>query len=141
MTSLGLAQDYLRKARARRRALEALREAGSYDDVVREAQEIVELVLKGVLRYVGIDPPRRHDIGSALREVEGRLPPAWEARLDRIETISRTLFEERGHAFYGDETTLTPASDLFGEEDARRAMGWVDEVLGLFEDLVRGSPR
>jgi len=140
VTSHGLARDYLRKARARRRALQALLEAGSFDDVVREGQEIVELILKGVLRSVGVDPPRRHDIGAALRELQDRLPIDWRARLDHIEAISRTLFEERGHAFYGDETSLTPASELFGVEDARRTVGWVDELLALFEALLRGFP-
>jgi HEPN domain-containing protein len=139
MTSHGLARDYLRKAKARRRALQTLLEAESYDDVVREGQEIVELMLKGVLRWVGVDPPRRHDIGATLRELEDRLPPAWRVRLEHVETISKTLFEERGHAFYGDETSLTPASELFGSEDARRAVGWVDEVLGMFEELLRGG--
>lgn len=137
MTSHGLARDYLRKAKARRRALQTLLEVGSYDDVVRESQEIVELILKGVLRYVGVDPPRRHDIGTTLRELGDRLPPAWRPRLDHIETISRTLFEERGHALYGDETSLTPASELFGLEDAREAVRWVDELLGLFEELIQ----
>ena len=139
MTSLDLARDYLRKAKARRRALETLLQVGSYDGVVRESQEIVELILKGVLRYVGVDPPRRHDIGATLRELEHRIPPAWWARLDHIETISRTLFEERGHAFDGDETSLTPASELFGVDDARQVVGWVDELLVMFEDLLRGS--
>ena len=140
MTSHGLARDYLRKAKARRRAVETLLELGSYDDVVRESQEIVELILKGVLRYVGIDPPRRHDIGTTLRDLEHRLPPTWRIRLEHIETISRTLFEERGHAFYGDETSLTPASELFGVEDAREAVRWVDELLGLFEQLLQDLP-
>ena len=104
MTSHGLARDYLRKAKARRRALETLLEVESYDDVVQEAQEIVELILKGVLHYVGVDPPRRHDIGATLKDVGDRLPPVWRDRLDHIETISRALFEERGHALYGGET-------------------------------------
>lgn len=74
------------------------------------------------------------------RELQDRLPIGWRARLDHIETISRTLFEERGHAFYGDETSLTPASELFGVEDARRTVAWVDELLSLFEELLRSLP-
>lgn len=34
---------------------------------------------------------------------------------------------------------FTPASELFGEEDAQRAIAWVDELLELFEELIRGS--
>jgi len=35
----------------------------SFSDVVEEAQEIVELSLKGMLRFVGIEPPKFHDVG------------------------------------------------------------------------------
>jgi len=48
-----LAQSYLEKASKRLRILEVLMEEEAYSDVVREAQEIVELALKGVLRSLG----------------------------------------------------------------------------------------
>ena len=53
MNALALAHDYLRKSKARRRALQTLFEEGSYDDVVREAQAIVELILKGDTAFSG----------------------------------------------------------------------------------------
>jgi len=43
MNGQALARDYLRKGKARRHALQVLFEEESYDDVVREAQAIVEL--------------------------------------------------------------------------------------------------
>jgi HEPN domain-containing protein len=137
MNTLALARDYLRKSKARRRALQTLFAEDSHDDVGRESQAIVELTLKGTLRFLGVDPPKRHDVGSTVKEYGERLPETWRARLDEIEFISRTLYEERGHAFYGDEGSLTPASDLFGEGDGRRAMTWVDDLLVLFEELLR----
>jgi HEPN domain-containing protein len=137
MNSLALARDYLRKSKARRRALQTLFAENSYDDVVREAQAIVELVLKGTLRFVGVDPPKRHDVGSTVKEFGDRLPETWRTRLDEIEVISRTLFEERSRAFYGDEVSLTPASALFGEADARRVMAWADDLLAMFEALLQ----
>ena len=137
MNAQALARDYFRRGKARRHALQVLFEEESYDDVVREAQAIVELILKGTLRFIGVDPPKRHDVGSTVKEFGDHLPESWQARLDEIETISRTLFEERGHAFYGDEVSLTPASALFGEEDAQRAIRWVDELLELFEVLLQ----
>jgi len=57
-----LAGDYLHKGKARRSARQGLFEEESYDDVVREAQAIVELILKGTLRFIGVDPPKRHDM-------------------------------------------------------------------------------
>ena len=73
MNAQALARDYLRKGKARRRALQVLFEEGSYDDVVREAQAIVELILKGALRFIGVDPPKRHDVGSTVVPTIGGL--------------------------------------------------------------------
>ncbi len=46
MTNVSLAQSYLFKARKRLKALVVLLEEEDYSDVVREAQEVVELALK-----------------------------------------------------------------------------------------------
>ncbi len=43
----------------------ALREE-NYNIVVRRAQEVVELSLKGCLRMLGIDYPKVHDVGSVF---------------------------------------------------------------------------
>ncbi|RMG48285.1 MAG: HEPN domain-containing protein [Acidobacteria bacterium] len=145
MNSLSLARDDLRKARARRRALQVLYEEESYDDVVREAQEIVELILKGARRYIGIDPPKRHDVGATLRAHQDHLPDAWRKKLAWIEKVSASLFEERSPAFYGNETDVIPASDLYEREDAERALNWTTELVKLYEHMVtergqRGDP-
>ena len=58
MTSKDLAQSYLRKSLDRLDILDLLLKKGAYSDVVREAQEIVELCLKGMLRDAGIEPPK-----------------------------------------------------------------------------------
>lgn len=71
--------------------------------MVREAHEAVELLIKGALRFVGIDPPRRHDPAPVLIEHLDRFPPAWRARAEEIREMAERLFGERGHAFYGDE--------------------------------------
>ena len=131
-----LSADYLRKARARRKALEVLKNEKSFDDVVREAQEIVELCLKGVLRAIGVDPPQKHDIADLLRKFQDRLPVAWRRRLDEIEGFSKRLFEERGHAFYGDESSLIPASELFSDEDAAFAGRSVDESIAFLTEVL-----
>lgn len=47
----------------------------AYADVARDAQEIVELALQGMLRAVGVDPPRWHDVGAVLPEAAHRFPP------------------------------------------------------------------
>jgi hypothetical protein len=74
MTQDELAQSYFSKARARRRVLEVLLEQDAYSDVIREAQQLVELALKGLLRKVGIDPPKWHDVGPVLLDNRDRFP-------------------------------------------------------------------
>ena len=71
MTLLLLAKDYLRKVQARREALQLLFRKQSYDDVVREAQEIVELAFKGSLRCLGIEPSEAARCRAVLGQSEG----------------------------------------------------------------------
>jgi len=80
VTSESLARSYLVKAQKRLKALAVLRDEDAHSDVVREAQELVELALKGVLRAIGVEPPKFHDVGGLLIEHRGKLAP--EARAD-----------------------------------------------------------
>ena len=72
MTNSSLARSYLQKAESRLKTLPVLKKDKAYSDVVREAQEIVELALKGMLREVGVEPPKWHDVGSLLLEHKQR---------------------------------------------------------------------
>ncbi|MBM4396360.1 MAG: HEPN domain-containing protein [Deltaproteobacteria bacterium] len=108
MTSLSLAQSYLRKATDRLDVLDLLVRKRAWSDVVREAQEVVELALKGILRQAGVEPPKWHDVGALLSEHAARLPEAASAHVERLAEASRWLRAERELAFYGDED-LTPS--------------------------------
>lgn len=89
MTSEALGEAYLWKAEKRLRVLDVLMEERSYSDVVREAQEVVELALKGVLRLAGVEPPKFHDVGPLLVEHRERLPAEATNHLNRLVEISR----------------------------------------------------
>ena len=124
MTNVSLAQSYLIKAQKRLKILPVLLDELAYSDVVREAQEIVELALKGMLRQVGIEPPRWHDVGELLREYRARFPEAVAARVDRLAEISAWLRKEREFSFYGDIDFIptqhyTEPNALRAIEDAR----------------------
>jgi HEPN domain-containing protein len=108
----------------------------AYADVVREGQEAVELILKGALRSVGVDPPKRHDVHALLDQFLDRLPREWAAALEHLRPTLDELSEDRSLAFYGDEERGVPASELFSEEDARRALQAVDRLLEMFERLL-----
>ncbi len=49
----------LRKAAVRVKVLRAHLEADDFSDVVREAQEVVELGPKALLRFIGVEPHPR----------------------------------------------------------------------------------
>ncbi len=119
MTSDLLGESYYKKACTRLKALDLFFDEGDYSDVVREAQEIVELVLKGVLRKQGIEPPKLHDVGPLLKEYAELLPKDLTPHLEKIAGISKWLRKEREFSFYGD-IDLIPTEE-YTEEDAARA--------------------
>ncbi|MCG0278497.1 MAG: HEPN domain-containing protein [Thermanaeromonas sp.] len=102
MTSITLAQSYLVKATKRLKILPVLLEEEAYSDVVREAQEIVELALKGMLRAIGVEPPKQHDVGYLLVEFKNHFPKEVQAEVEKMARISKWLRKEREFAFYGD---------------------------------------
>ena len=119
MRNQDLARDYMRRAAGRLRALDVLYEDGHWADVVREAQEVVELALKAALRAHGVDPPRLHDVSDVLLAERDRLPAALTAEMDALVRISRELRRDRELALYGAED-LTP-SGFYSNDDATKA--------------------
>lgn len=120
MNNLTLAQSYLLKAQSRLKVLDVLYRESAFSDVVREAQEVVELALKGMLRQVGVEPPKVHDVGDLIVEYRGMFAGEVAALADRLREISRWLRKEREFAFYG-EVDFVPSLE-YREEDAQRAM-------------------
>ncbi|MGC8916721.1 MAG: HEPN domain-containing protein [Thermoanaerobaculum sp.] len=138
MTNLSLAQSYLVKAQKRLRALAVLLAEDAYSDVVREAQEIVELALKGMLRAVGVDPPRWLDVGGPLQEAATRFPPEVEKAIPRLADISHRLRREREFAFYGDEDVIP--TEEYSQADAQRALAEAEEVVSWASRVIPPPP-
>jgi len=74
--------------------LDLLFKKGAFSDVIRESQEIVELSLKGMLRFVGVEPPKIHDVGSLLLEHKNKFPEEISKQLKRLADISKRLRKE-----------------------------------------------
>lgn len=91
-----LAQRYLVKAAKRLQVLEVLMQEESYSDVVCHARETVELALKGMLRHVGVEPPRQRDVGGLIVKYRGRFPSKAARNACRLADISRWLNRENG---------------------------------------------
>lgn len=135
MRNMELARDYLRRATVRLDALDVLFDAGSWADVVRESQEIVELALKGLLRSRGIEPPRVHDVSGILLAERDRLPAELDCDVDWLADTFRQLRRDRELAFYGAED-LTP-TDFYSRADASAARKGARRVVELVDPFVR----
>jgi len=134
VTNTSLAQSYLIKARARLKILPVLMEERAWSDVIREAQEIVELALKGMLRAAGVEPPHWHDVGGLLQEHRSRFPARVDADIDRLAATSAWLRKEREFAFYG-EIDLIP-TDRYTEADAARARAEAETVVAAAGQVI-----
>jgi HEPN domain-containing protein len=138
VTNASLAQSYLVKAQKRLKALAVLRDEGAHSDVVREAQELVELALKGMLRAAGIEPPKFHDVGGLLVEHGAKFASGVREQLPRAATISKRLRRERELAFYGD-IDFIPTEEYSASDGAQayEDAAWVVALAGeVIERLV-----
>ena len=62
---------------------------GSWNLCVRRSQEVVELALKAVLRFICLDYPKRHDVADLFRDAARQNPP-WIPGHRSDPEISRT---------------------------------------------------
>lgn len=130
MKNESLVKDYINRSAARIKALQTLFDEKSWSDVVRESQEVVELLLKALLRKNLIDPPRIHDVSEVLLQEEAKFSSSLKKEIQKLAKISRQLRRDRELAFYGSED-LTP-SDFYKKEDAEEALKsakWVFEIV------------
>lgn len=137
MKNRDLATDYIRRAEVRLRALDVLFDAESWADVVRESQEAVELALKALLRHVGVEAPRLHDVSDVLLGERARLPPELATRVEELAAVSRGLRRDRELAFYGAED-LTP-STFYSRDDATRALDGARTVISAVGPVIPGD--
>ncbi|MDI6735315.1 MAG: HEPN domain-containing protein [bacterium] len=102
---------------------------GSYNLVVRRAQEVVELLLKGFLKIGGIEYPRIHDVGEVFAVcVLEKLPAINKKDLAKIKGISTNLAKLREPSFYFER--------IYTKEDAQKAKNDARFCINLIETLL-----
>lgn len=98
-----------------RRDVRSALDAGDFNLVVRRAQEVVELALKGGLKVLGVDYPKVHDVAPVFSEqVNQKLGEVDAEVMERIEDISFWLTQARAPSFYLERD--------YGEQDAEHAL-------------------
>lgn len=135
MKNRSLAADYVIRCHHRLKALDTLYSLESWADVVRQAQEVVELALKGLLRHSGIEVPRIHDVGEILLENKKLVSREIQGELEALASISRRMRRDRELAFYGSED-LTP-SQFYKKSDADEARRDAGRVVATVERVVK----
>jgi len=135
MTQKDLAKSYLEKAIVRFEVLTFLYKKRAYSDVVREAQELVELATKAMLRERGIDPPKHHDVSPLFYEHRELFPELSEKEIKKIMQISKWLRKERELSFYGDIDFIP--TERYTSKDAKKAIEGAKFVLELAKKIVK----
>ena len=131
-----MARSYLRQAKARLDdAVDALRD-GNHPYVVRLSQECVELSLKAVLKAVGIEYPKVHDVSDIFPEIGDRFPDWFQTEVNFLRESSRLLFKKRAPSLYGDEGALLSPNEVMSEDDAEDAANRADKTYRLCEKLI-----
>lgn len=131
-----MAGSYLLEGEIRLKTARSALKNEHFAYAVRQSQECVELSLKGALRYVGIEPPKWHDVGIILRKEAKRFPEWFGENVDRLALISRELRREREPSMYGDSELNLPPQELYTKLDAEDAVKNANFVLGLCKRLV-----
>jgi HEPN domain-containing protein len=101
LTNFERAEKLLREAEALIEEVARAYENRMWNLVIRRSQEMVELVLKALLKAMGIEYPKVHDVGpvfvDVLKEKGLKVEESW---LNQIKEISAYLARERIPAFY-----------------------------------------
>jgi hypothetical protein len=136
MKNLEMAKDYLFRAK---RCLEEANfafKAKDYPGSVRRSQESLELTAKSLLRYLGVEYPKEHDVSDALEVIKDKLPSSIKQRLKEFKRLLTELAEVRGPAFYGYEREGIPPSKAFGKAYAWEKLKGVGELALLCIDFI-----
>lgn len=131
-----LAENYLSDAASILDEARSAEEKGLHHRAIRRSQESFELALKSILRAVGIEYPKEHDVSDALRDSSGKLPNWLRSKLPYLEEGGAWLWERRGAAMYGDEIAGKPASQLFTESDSQKALEYAQEGVSTAKRLL-----
>lgn len=113
MTNVQNAAELLAKARfILENDLALAHQKGNYNLCVRRAQEVVELSIKGFIKFVGGEYPKVYDPADVFVDlVRKYMPDTEEGTLRRIQTISASLAQHRAPAFYAERSYTSAEAD------------------------------
>ncbi len=135
MNNIEASKSLLNQSIRRLETAERELRGGSLAYSIRSSQESVELGLKASLRLLGIEYPKKHDVGPVLIKFKDRFPQWFP--VERLALFSRKLSEKREPALYGDEVSMTPADLLFSRAEAEEAFEMAKETHEFVKKLFQ----
>lgn len=136
MKLIKVAKSFLHQAEVRLEDAGEAYPVGNYAYVVRLSQECVELCLKAVLRGVGIEYPKVHEVSDVLVEVRDRFPDWFQAEVGFLSESSKILFKKREPSLYGSEEEFLSPEDVMNKDDAEDALKRAEKCFKLCERLL-----
>lgn len=136
MRLVKIAQSYLKQAEVRLGDAKDAYKDGNHPYAVRLSQECVELSLKAVLKAVGIEYPKVHDVSDVFLSVKQRFPEWFQEELNYLSESSKILVKKREVSFYGGEEVFLSPNEVIGKEDAKDAVERAEKVFSLCRKLV-----
>lgn len=128
MTNHESGENLLKDAELYCEEMQRMFEKERWNIVVRRAQEVVELSMKGILKIMGIDFPKVHNVAplfvTLLQEKGIKLEKEVS---EKILSISKLLAKDRAPAFYGEK--------VYSREDAGMAQNGAKEILKWIDDI------
>jgi HEPN domain-containing protein len=103
---------------------------------VRLSAECVELSLKAILKLVGIEYPKKHDVSGILLLAINRFPNWFRDHAPRIAESNKILTKKREPALYGCEEAFLAPEDVISKEDATDAIKRAEEAYNACKKLV-----
>ena len=101
MKILEVSKAFLKQAEARLKdGREAIQDK-NYPYCVRLSAESVELSLKAVLKLVGIEYPKKHDVSDVLSAMIDRFPDWFRDQVPKMAESNKILTKKRESALYG----------------------------------------
>lgn len=105
----------------------------NWNMVIRKSQEVIELLLKGVLKFMNIEFPKEHDIGEYFEEILNLRKIEYDKMaMERMKVASKVLTEKRAPAYYG-EVFYSQEEAEEAREQAEFARKFVKELMKRLE--------
>ena len=92
--------------------------------------------MKAVLKAVGIEYPKIHDVSDILVEVKSRFPEWFRAEIEFLYESSKILVKKRELSLYGREEAFLAPEEVISKKDAKDATLRAEKTYGLCEKLV-----